>query len=106
MAFPTGTLSYPDAGWMRVYLSARYVRQNADVGFPNAADGNVRIKAYIGPPGSYTRTSVIDKYTLSTFIDLLYPGGNVVWNLGVELHELQYAAGLVFVGMRDIRLAW
>ena len=106
MAHPSGNISFAEAGTLRVYLSGLYKRNNADSGFPNQSDGNVRIRAYVGPTGSYTYTTAIDKYTQSTFIDVAYPGGNVTWNVGTETLEYQQAAGTVQIAMTNLRVSW
>lgn len=106
MAHPTGTFSFAEAGQLRVYLSARWTTNVGDFGNPDEELGNVRIRAYVGPTGTLTYTSVIDKFTQSTFIDLDYPGGSVSWNVGTETVEYTVPGPTKVIALADIRVAW
>lgn len=106
MAHPTGTFHYPTAGVLRIFLSARWSYTASDFGNPDEVDGNVRIRAYFGVSGSYKYTSTIDKFTQSSFVDVAYPGGDVVWNIGTETVDYTVPPPLTTVALRDIRVAW
>lgn len=106
MALPSTTISFADAGRLRIYLTGRYERSNSDVGFPNQSDGNVRLRAFVGPSGSRAYTSAIDKFNMAATIEVAYPGGSAVWDVGAEFVEGQAASGTVVVAMRDVRVSW
>lgn len=106
MAHPTGTLSYPDAGVLRFFVCARWSSTTGDFGSPDLNIGNVRIRAFMGETGDYTYTSVIDKFTQATFIDLDYPGGDEEWDVGTETVDYDLPDTLVTIALRDIRVAW
>lgn len=106
MANLSGTVSFPLAGKLRFYLTGTYTRANTDAGFPNYSDGNIRVQAFAGAPGSYSYSPIMDKFQQSVDFDVDYPGGSVVWNVGTEVVEYERAAGTVVVAIRNLKLAW
>lgn len=106
MAYPTGTLSFADAGVLRVFLSASWYADAVDFGSPDLTVGNLRARAYVGVGASYSYSQLVDKFNKSTFIDVSYPGGNVTWNVGVEEIDYTHGSSGVRLGLKEIRVSW
>lgn len=88
ISITTGTFQSAFAGKVTVTLRGQY-RANtyADAGFPssgNTAASNLSVRGYLGPSGSPTYTPIMEKYTGTVSFQIDYPGGNVVWNCGIE----------------------
>lgn len=106
MAYPTGTLSFADAGILRLFVSATWYADAVDFGSPDLTVGNLRARIYVGVSGSYSYSQMIDKFNTSTFVDVSYPGGSVTWDVGVEEIDYVHGSSGVRVGLKEIRVTW
>lgn len=110
MGAPSGTFSSQFAGKLRVVLSATfYANSYLNTGFPNTGNGggsNLSLRAYAGPSGSLSYSSVIDKYNCAAAVlELDYPGGNVSWLVGAEEVAHQNPSGPYSYGMSNIKVS-
>lgn len=106
MAYPTGTFSSPYAGRIIVGFSGKFSSSSYhDAGFPSSGNTNLAIRGYVGPVGSYSYTPVLDRYSLFAEIELNYPGGSVVWNLGMEL-VATLLSGISYATFSELKIGY
>lgn len=83
IAHLSGTFSHPNACQLLVVVTA---------GFGNFATFNngtyVSFRGHLGPGGGYQYTSKVDMYSPVAVLELSYPGGGVLWNVGTETIQL------------------
>lgn len=109
MTLPSGTFSSPYAGTLRVTVSASWneVHGSANNGWPaspsGTSDSNIQMHAYAGPSGSLTYGAPFDKFNPSVTHDVAYPGGSVVWNVGVS-EIAHYEGAALHYGFDPIKL--
>lgn len=108
MAHLSGTFSDPEAGRLVVTLSGTFYQDAyRDAGFPGSTggEGNILIRAYVGPSGDHDYTEPIDRYAPVSVFELDYPGGSVSWQIGTEEVAHQHpTTGLWSYGMANLRL--
>jgi hypothetical protein len=103
-SLPSGIISSPFAGKLKLSLSAQYFANTySNAGFPSSGNGNLALRGYAITPGGTVYTPVIDKFSTSAYLEVDYPGGNYACGCGVAEAALALPGGLYTVGFQDIR---
>ena len=115
MGLPSFSISHRLPGVLRLTLSGNFYNGSFDryaSGGTSSTDANLVLAAYAGTSadlaasGASLRTPPIDRSVFTASRDYAYPGGNVVWQLGVaELtHTNPSSGGAYSYGIRAVNL--
>jgi hypothetical protein len=102
MALPSGTFSSVFAGALRVSVSAEITID--DVTYPYLNDGSITLRAYVNNGSFIVYLPTINQFASSASFVLAYPGGGVVWSLGVEVIATTFKSSN-YIAARNIQLA-
>ena len=103
MGLPSGSLSSPYAGTLKVSLSAKIAWNGAT--YPPSSGGDLALRAYVSFGTTTYYLPIINRTAPSAARVFSYPGGNAVWTLGVEEVYFAYGSGGGTIAATDIELA-
>lgn len=105
MALPVGNFSSAYPGTLTIKVNAVWYNNWGDL-LSRSGSGNLVMRAYVGPVASRVYSAYIDKYNGSVVFDVEYPGGGVVWPIGVEeVNHSNPTGGVWFYGFNPITLS-
>ena len=103
MALPSGTISSPFAGLLKVSLTADIAWNGTT--YPPSGGGDLVLRAWINDGTSTIYLPMINRTANSSSKVINYPVGGAVWTLGVEHIYHAFGSGGGYITATNIQLA-